>query len=393
MFKKLKTAATAAVVTLLCFALAAATVLPDSVSVFASDNACAAVEAKLASPVFTASVKGQTATVKLLGLVPVKSLELCVVEQDSVYLGGMAFGVKYFTKGVIVVGLCTVDGFGGSVCPAEEAGIQKGDVILSVGGKEAESAAQLKSVIDETGGNALSVEVSRGGKRFTTALYPALSAEDNSYKSGMWVRDSTAGIGTITYVSADGKGFAGLGHGICDTDTGVLMPLGDGAVVDVDINQVRKGTAGYPGELKGDIGSLRRGYLTANTETGVYGVWEQTPKSLGEKVSIGLADTVETGKAHIYSTVEGERRPYEIEIEKVYGEEEGNRNMLIRVTDKALLSSTGGIVQGMSGSPIIQNGKLIGAVTHVLVNDPTRGYGIFIENMLNAEQNQLKEAA
>lgn len=305
--------------------------------------------------------------------------------EEQVYLGGTAFGVKYFTKGVLVVGLCTVEGFGGSVCPAKEAGIEKGDIIVSVNGTELKSADDFKKIIEETGGKALPLEVSRNEKSFTTALYPALSAEENCYKSGMWVRDSTAGIGTISYISADGKTFAGLGHGICDSDTGVIMPLGSAAIVDVDIKQARKGAVGHPGELKGEIGNIQRGYLTANKETGVYGVWNSAPKNLGELVEIGKSDEVKTGKAHIFSTVDGTRRKYEIEIENLCGDSKENRNMLIKVTDKALLEKTGGIVQGMSGSPIVQGGKLIGAVTHVLINDPTRGYGIFIENMLNSE--------
>lgn len=383
MFKRLKITAISALCTLLCALFTANAALPDSLCVFGAEST--AVEEKLASPVFTAAVDGNVATVKLWGLLPVKSLSLKVFDQKSLYLGGTAFGVKYFTKGVLVVGLCAVEGFGGSVCPAEEAGIQKGDIVLSAAGKELENAEGLKNIIAETGGNALPLEVQRGDDVFTTAIYPALSAADNNYKGGMWVRDSTAGIGTVTYICADGKHFGGLGHGICDTDTGTLMPLDTGAVVDVDINTVRKGAAGYPGELKGEMGNLRRGYLTANTETGVYGIWETVPEALGELVPVGLSDTVKKGKAQIFSTVDGKRQSYEIEIEEIEAGAEENRNMLIRVTDKALLAKTGGIVQGMSGSPIVQNGKIIGAVTHVLINDPTRGYGIFIENML-AEQ-------
>ncbi|MBE6678478.1 MAG: SpoIVB peptidase [Ruminococcaceae bacterium] len=382
MLKRIKITALAALCTLLCTVFTANAALPDSISVFGTENT--AVEEKLASPVFTATVSGSTATVKLWGLLPVKNMSLKVLKQNSLYLGGMAFGVKYFTKGVLVVGLCAVEGFGGSFCPAEEAGIQKGDVIISAAGKELDSAKSLQNIISEAGKNAVALEVQRKDDVFTTALYPALSAADNSYKGGMWVRDSTAGIGTVSYICADGKSFGGLGHGICDSDTGALMPLGSAAVVDVDINNVRKGTSGYPGELKGEMGKVRRGYLTANTETGVYGVWETPPKNLGDPLPIGLSDTVKKGKAQIFSTVDGERKSYEIEIEEIDINAEENRNMLIRVTDKGLLEKTGGIVQGMSGSPIVQNGKIIGAVTHVLINDPTRGYGIFIENMLAA---------
>ncbi len=304
-------------------------------------------------------------------------------KEESLYLGGMAFGVKYFTKGVLVVGLCRVEGYEVSVCPAKEAGVEKGDILLKANGSDIDSAQTLSRIIGESEGNGVSLELMRGDKSLQVTVYPALSAEDNGYKGGMWVRDSTAGIGTVTYIKADGS-FGALGHGICDGDTGTLMPLGNGAVVDVDIKGARKGAAGSPGELKGELDNVKRGTVTANTEKGLFGTLTAGVPKGAELMPIGDAHSVKKGQAQICSTVDGETRRYSIEIEEVSPKDGDTRNMLIRVTDKALLEKTGGIVQGMSGSPIIQNGKIVGAVTHVLVGDPTRGYGIFIRNMLNA---------
>lgn len=381
MLKRVKTGAAALLLLLLAFSASLNATLPDSVSVFAEDIDFA-VDEKLPAFACTSTVSGDSATVKLFGILPVKNVALNVVDTKTLYPGGMAFGLKYFTDGVLVVGLSAVEGFGTSVCPAEEAGIKKGDVILSVNGEKIDSAESFKAAI-EGGSSGIALTVKRGNETFTTALYPALSAEDNKYKCGMWVRDSLAGIGTITYVSADGKHFAGLGHGVYDSETGALMPQGSGAIVDVEITGVRKGAAGAPGELKGSIGVLKRGTVESNTETGIYGTWEDSTSDFGTPLPVGLSDELKEGKAQIYSTVDGSRKQYEIEIEKIYKDGGDTRNFLIHVTDKKLLDTTGGIVQGMSGSPIIQNGKIVGAVTHVLVNDATRGYGIFIENMLN----------
>lgn len=304
---------------------------------------------------------------------------------DEVYVGGMAFGVKFFTEGVLVVGLADINTFSGVLCPAREAGIEKGDIILSVDGKPTTGATALRDTIGESGGEKLTVEVKRGDSVFKTTLYPALCGETNTYKGGLWVRDSTAGIGTVTYIKEDGS-FAGLGHGICDSDTGALMPLGRAVVVDVDVKDVKKGKVGAPGELRGSFDKIKRGVIEKNTETGVYGVIDDCSALLSTPMAVGRKGELREGKAFIYTTLKGDTpSKHEIEIEKIYKDAGNTKNFLIKVTDGELLEKTGGIVQGMSGSPVIQNGKLVGAVTHVLINDPTRGYGIFIENMLKAE--------
>lgn len=387
MKNRIKAVATATALLILFITTQLGSGLPDSISVFASEDMNVAVSSRLDSSLLSATVSGNSATVRLLGVLPVKNVKLKVYETEGLYPGGMAFGVKLFTEGVLVVGISGVAGFGFTVSPATEAGIRKGDVLLSVDGAEIDSAEALKAAIEAAGANAVKIRLRRGDEVLDTTLYPALSAEDNKYRAGLWVRDSTAGIGTITYIDAESGSFAGLGHGICDSDTGSLMPLGRGVVVDVDITGVKKGTSGIPGELKGTFDNVQRGTIESNTETGVYGTLDTLPQELGDPLPIGLKDELKTGKAYIYTTLDGNTPDrYEIEIEKIYKSSGKTKNFLIRVTDNTLLEQTGGIVQGMSGSPIIQNGKIVGAVTHVLVNDPTRGYGIFIENMLEAAE-------
>ena len=386
MNKRIRTIILSAILLFACAVSGANSALPDSISVFGEENIDVAVSGRLDTPILSSTVNGDSATVRLLGVLPVKNVSLNVVNTDKLYPGGMAFGVKFFTEGVLVVGITSVTGFGITVSPAEEAGIEKGDVLLSINGKKLEGAEDLKSLIEEAGMNAVTIELERDGERITTVLYPALSSEQGEYRAGLLVRDSTAGIGTVTYINAANGSFAGLGHGICDSDTGALMPLGRAVVVDVDINGVKKGAVGSPGELKGAFDNIKRGTIEKNTETGVYGTFDTVPECQAEPMPIGYREEVKAGKAFIYTTLHGQTpEKFEIEIEKIYKDSGNTKNFLIKVTDSRLIAETGGIVQGMSGSPIIQNGKLIGAVTHVLINDPTRGYGIFIENMLETK--------
>ncbi len=394
MAKKIRITALTSVLALALLLGGANLLLPDTLSVVGTYNVAAAVDESLSLPACTATVGKDTATVKLLGVLPVKTVSLDVLELGKVYPGGMAFGVKFFTEGVLVVGLNDIIGYSGTFCPAREAGIRKGDTVLSINGSAVTGANDLRDRVAASGGNPLLMEIKREGKTFTTTLYPALCEETNSYLAGLWVRDSTAGIGTVTYVNADDLSFGGLGHGICDSDTGALMPLGKAVVVDVDINGVRRGEKGAPGELKGSFGKVKRGSIDLNTETGVYGSLSELPESLKAPMPVGLSHELKEGKAFIYTTLDGNRpEKYEIEIEKIYKNSGSTKNMMIRVTDPKLLRATGGIVQGMSGSPIIQNGKLVAAVTHVLIDDPTRGYGIFIENMLKTAYGSDSAAA
>ena len=304
---------------------------------------------------------------------------------ETLIPGGMAFGVKFFTKGIIIVGISDVKTSSGLVCPADNAGLAIGDIILKVNGKEINDSEEFGDAMKISGGKGVAVEYERDGKTGKTNLVPALSAEDNAYRAGIWVRDSTAGIGTVTFVDEKDLRFGGLGHGICDIDTGKLMPLKRGVIVAVDINEVVRGLPDDPGEMKGDFSTVPEGELYNNTANGVFGYFDKMPRTVSEPLKVAENSEIKEGKAYIYCTLDSSGpKKYEIEIEKILKDSGSNKNFIIKVTDTELLDKTGGIIQGMSGSPVIQDGKLAGAVTHVFVNEPSKGYGIFIRNMLKA---------
>ena len=297
--------------------------------------------------------------------------------------GGMPFGVKFYTDGVMVVGFCDVDTGKGSINPAARAGLHQKDVILKIDGEELRGAADMTERIEASQGKPMRLTCRRSGKEFEATLTPVLSASEGRYKTGIWVRDSGAGIGTVTFLFPDSGAFAGLGHGICDVDTGALVQMRKGAVSDVTISSVVKGEAGAPGELKGHFNPGRSGALLGNSACGVWGVFSEIPETVCEPLPIGLRDDLTEGDAYILCTASGEEiQKYDIRISNIKRDAKGSKCFTVTVTDPDLLALTGGIVQGMSGSPIIQDGKLVGAVTHVLINDPTTGYGIFLENML-----------
>ena len=299
------------------------------------------------------------------------------------YPGGMPFGVKFYTDGVMVVGFCDVDTGKGSVNPAARAGLHTKDVILKINGEVLSGAASMTERIEASQGKPLQLTCRRAGKEFETTLTPVLSATEGRYKTGIWVRDSGAGIGTVTFLFPDSGAFAGLGHGICDADTGALVSMRKGAVSDVTISSVVKGAVGAPGELKGHFNPGRSGALLGNSNCGVWGVFSEAPEVSCEPMPIGLRDDIREGDAYILCTATaGEMQKYDIRISNIKRDAKGSKCFTVTVTDPDLLALTGGIVQGMSGSPIIQDGKLVGAITHVLINDPTTGYGIFLENML-----------
>ncbi len=336
----------------------------------------------------------QSGKILLFGLIPVKSARIDTVEEKMLIPCGTPFGIKMFTEGVLVVGLSEVLGKDGSVNPAKEAGIRLGDSILSINGEMMLSNEAVGEAVSRSEGAPLKVLLKRDGVEKTVTLTPILSMSDGRYKAGIWVRDSSAGIGTVTYYDPANSSFGGLGHAICDVDTGEILPLMSGEVVRVGITGVVKGEAGTPGELQGSFLSRTAiGSLLLNNETGVFGVMHYCPAEGGTPMPLGMKQEVKTGKATVLTTLSGSApQSYEITIERVnIGGNTLTKNMVIRVTDPDLLAKTGGIVQGMSGSPIIQDGKLIGAVTHVLVGDPTRGYGIFAENMLETAQEMARE--
>ena len=299
--------------------------------------------------------------------------------------GGMPFGVRFSMEGVLVAGVTEVWKDGGKVSPAKDAGLQEKDMILEADGEVIDSVEQLSAILENSGGNALTLRISREGKEKTLTITPVASDPDGIYRAGMWIRDSTAGIGTVTFIDPSTGAFAGLGHGICDSDTGLLLPLREGKVTEVVIRGIKKGAPGNPGELQGFFGGKDQGELTANAQTGVYGIYEKEQRQalLRDPLPVATMGELHTGKASILCTLGKDGvRSYEVEIEHIGSGESSCKNFSIHVTDPALLGAAGGIVQGMSGSPVIQDGKLAGAVTHVRISDPTRGYGIFIGNML-----------
>ena len=312
----------------------------------------------------------------------------------AVYVGGMPFGVKFFTEGVTVVGFGEVETEGGSVNPAAAAGLRIKDIILQIDGEVLSGASDLTDKIEASGGRTLELLCRRSGKELTLHLTPVYCAAEGRYKTGIWVRDSGAGIGTVTFILPEDGRFAGLGHGICDADTGELIGMRRGIVADVTISTVVRGAAGAPGELKGYFNAGKTGALLGNTVCGVWGILSKLPEGLGDPVPLGWRADLAEGPAEILCTLDSNRiGRYAVEIRDIKRDCEGPKCFTVRVTDPALLAATGGIVQGMSGSPILQNGKLVGAVTHVLVGDPTTGYGIFIENMLNAANIPIARAS
>ena len=352
--------------------------IPDKITVRREDISNASVNV-------TGVTENSTVQAKLFGVIPVKDVNVTVIEEDQVAIGGNVFGIKFFTKGVMIIRQSDIETSEGSVNPAKEAGLCVSDVIVTIDNKEVNTVEDVSDIVRRSYGKTLDVEYIRDGKKEKCKLTPVLSLTDKSYKTGLWVRDSTAGIGTVTYIDPATGSFAGLGHGICDVDTGKLMPLLRGSVVDVEITDIIKGKKGMPGEIKGSFDTRKKGVLTQNSDKGVYGVLDGSNSTEQEKVvKIALGDEVQKGKASIFCELDDTGvKEYEIEIEKINKDDKEFKNLVIKVTDERLIDKTGGIVQGMSGSPILQNGRIVGAVTHVFVNDPTRGYGIFIENMLD----------
>ena len=311
------------------------------------------------------------------------------------YPGGTPFGVKFMTEGVLIVGFCDVDTASGRTNPSSAAGLSVGDRIIAVNGKRICGLGELSRIVESSGGKSISLTYRRGGNEHTATLTPAYSLSEGCYKTGAYVKDNGAGIGTVTYIVPNSLEFGGLGHGICESDGGKLVPISRGAVVNVGIDGVEKGKSGTPGELRGHFKSGKSGSLLQNTDCGVFGVLATLPEGLpSEPLYLGLRDEVKEGRAYIWSTLEGSTpKRYEIEISNIDRSAAAGKCFSVKVTDKALIDASGGIVQGMSGSPIIQNGKLIGAVTHVMINDPTAGYGIFIENMLAAANASVQPKA
>ncbi len=322
--------------------------------------------------------------------IPVKRLRIHVREKTHVIPGGISIGVSMHTKGVLVVGLGSIDTEAGRVSPAASAGIKAGDVLLRIDGVEIEGSDHLAELTQIKQGESFCADVLRDEAMITVEVTPEKDLTDGTMRVGMWVRDSTAGIGTLTYVLPVSNEFGALGHAVTDTDTGERLLIKKGELIRASIIGVSVGQQGAPGELRGTFNSFseRLGSIEQNTPCGVFGTLYDSGNNplYPDGLPVAHSEEVKEGAAMILSSVDADGiKLYDCEIIKLYPQHETNtKGIVLRVTDEALLEKTGGIVQGMSGSPIIQDGKLVGAVTHVFVNDPTRGYGIFIENMLEA---------
>jgi stage IV sporulation protein B len=328
--------------------------------------------------------KSYDADVTLLGI-PIKSVKVNVTERKSVICGGTIFGIKIFTEGIMVVNASSVETENGEVNPASEAKIHKGDVITKAKNFLVSSNEDFAKIIEESGGNPVSIEFTRGNQTLNTSLKAAKEVKDGIFRAGIWVRDCSSAIGTMTFIDPEKKIFAGLGHGIRDIDTDETLPLSHGEISEVLIKRIIKPQNGTTGELRGIFTGKSIGKLKANKENGVYGTLN-IDQNRSKLISVLLKQEVEIGNAKIVSTIENsDPAEYEIEILSVnFNRHDLAKNIKFRVTDEKLIEKTNGIIQGMSGSPIIQNNNLVGAVTHVSVSDSKTGYGIFAETMYDS---------
>lgn len=335
---------------------------------------------------------GYDATVKLFGVIPIGSTRVEVVSDDYVVPGGTPFGIKILAEGVMIVGFRDVETPSGDRNPAADAGLRTGDLILAVDGNTLSTNARLQELVAQSEGKSMTFSVQRSDTNLQMTVQPILST-DGKYRIGMWVRDSTAGLGTLTFYHPATGTYGGLGHGVCDSDTGEMISVLTGEIVEAKIMGFHKAAAGTAGEIKGTLmDCFKLGSITKNCGCGVYGQLYHPPADR-QTVRVAHKQEVQTGQATVLSAVEGECRAYTCQIEKINLSESTCQNLVIRITDPALLSATGGIIQGMSGSPILQNGCLVGAVTHVFVNTPEKGYGVFAETMLeNAKETANAQA-
>lgn len=298
----------------------------------------------------------------------------------KVCLGGFPVGLKLYADGVVVVDTESVDTENGLVDTAKRAGIKIGDVIKYVNGIRVYTNKEVSDLIEASNGEEMKLTVIRNDESLELSFSAEFSASENKYKAGMWIRDSSAGIGTVTFCT-QGKYFASLGHAVCDIDTKQVIPISQGDTTDVSIVNIIKGKSGAAGEICGYLESEKTGDVLYNGDLGVYGKFEELPST--QILEIAYADEVETGEATIFTTLEnGKTEEFTVQITSIDKKSQDNKNLIVKITDENLISKTGGIIQGMSGSPIVQNGKLVGAVTHVFLNDSTGGYGIFAETML-----------
>jgi len=340
---------------------------------------------------FHAEAPGNNELIYEVAGFPIKRVNVNVLEEIQVIPGGQSIGVQLHTQGVLVVGHHLVNAEETALSPGEDADIQVGDIILNINGNPIEEMKDVKPYVEQAGkeNNSLNVIIKRGQQKIETELTPELDDKDNEYKIGLYIRDAAAGIGTMTFHEPDSGKYGALGHVISDMDTNQPIEIHDGSIVRSSVNSIEKGNNGIPGEKQARFSnnSEQIGTITKNSPFGIFGKLDDEVKngSYDEPMPVALSHEVEEGPAEILTVVEEEKvEAFDIEIvSSVPQKFPATKGMVVQITDPELLKHTGGIVQGMSGSPIIQNGKVVGAVTHVFVNDPTSGYGVHIEWMLN----------
>lgn len=326
---------------------------------------------------------------KLFNLFNIKNLKVNVVENNKVLLGGDCVGLSLKSNGVIVVGSNYIITKNGNVSPIANSGLKVGDVIVSLNDIKVDCLADIQSVLSTYVDGEIKVVAKRNGEQFETTITPQFDIQTKSYKLGIWIRDDAMGVGTLTFIDPQNLRFASLGHAISDSDTGQNFDVKNGEVYKCNVVGVKKGQRGAPGEILGLFlqGKNVQGAVDKNCDFGVYGNLENNCQlMLGKtKIEVGGKLTAKPGKATILTCVDGVNiEEYDVELIKTnYQTGTKNKSMILRIVDPDLIEKTGGIVQGMSGSPILQNGKLVGAVTHVFVNDPTKGFGLYVDYMLN----------
>ncbi|MBR1811910.1 MAG: SpoIVB peptidase [Clostridia bacterium] len=318
---------------------------------------------------------------QLLGAVPIKTVRVAVKERQTVTVCGSIFGLRLFTEGVNVVDTDTVQTAQGEKKPALAAGLMKGDIITAVNGNKIMDITDISNAVDDCNGGDIAFTVRRAGNEYVFSVTPEIDRDTGGYKVGLWLRDNAAGIGTLTFYEPETRVFAGLGHAVCDADTGLPVEMSYGEVLSAHINSVKKGSSGFAGEISGTFEENLLGGIYLNTDSGIFGALDAAPVTYGD-YEIALPSEITEGEAEVVTSIDNDGpKAYSLEITEVNPTADNHRDMVIRVTDTRLLAATGGIVQGMSGSPILQNGKLIGAVTHVLLDDSATGYAIFADTM------------
>ena len=326
--------------------------------------------------------------VMLFGTIKVKEVSVTTYPKLKVIPSGRLIGIKLYTDGVLVIGTSEIENVDGIMERAyEDSSIREGDIIVEINGKRIDSTKMVQNIVNNSNGENIEIKYLRNNQTYVTQIKP-IKVNENEYKLGLWVRDSASGVGTMTFYEPESKRFAALGHGISDGDTGEILNIADGEIVNAKVVSLTKGRRGFPGEIRGNISNERTiGKIRVNTDFGIYGIMEDNFQEYNKYQSgleVALREEIVEGKATFLATLStGEMKEYEIEISDIEIDNNyNNKSFKVKITDKELLQESGGIICGMSGAPIIQNNKLIGALTNVLVSDPKIGYGVFADIMI-----------